>query len=139
MWKCKVQIKCKMGICEVQDATPTTLADREHKSTLGKSTRLSISKISLSCLYPNWTQILSVINLQRESGTAPPSRVSSRQHPPHSPPLQVNAALTCVCMYITTSGNIPTASLYYPTASVPTGQSTVSVLLKDMNVETLLT
>lgn len=101
MWKCKVQIKCKMGICEVQDATPTTLADREHKSTLGKSTRLSISKISLSCLYPNWTQILSVINLQRESGTAPPSRVSSRQHPPtpHSPPPGECSAYMCVYVY----------------------------------------
>lgn len=35
-----------MGICEAQSTSPTTLVPTEHKSTLRKSTRLSISKVS---------------------------------------------------------------------------------------------
>lgn len=88
----------------------------------------------------DWTQILSVINLQRQRGTAPQSRVSSRQHV--SP--GENTVYTCVCVCvqqcITISANTPNKP---PCITLQPASLQVSplwsALLKDMNVDTLLT
>ena len=49
----------------------------------------------------DWTQILSVINLQRQRGTAPQSRVSSRQHV--SPGENTVYVCVCVCVCVCNS------------------------------------
>lgn len=75
----------------------------------------------------DWTQILSVINLQRQRGTAPQSRVSSRQHV--SPGENTVYTCVCVCVCATVYCHLckypQQTALYYPTASVPAGQPTV--------------
>ena len=75
----------------------------------------------------DWTQILSVINLQRQRGTAPQSRVSSRQHV--SPGENTVYVCVCVCVCVTVYYHLckypQQTTLYYPTASVPAGQPAV--------------